>query len=136
MRSIKQVWRFSLGEGAVEGFKDNRHEIMTFGTLDLLESLDVVVLRTVHNRKNLRFELSFVSRPLTARARVERFQRNFLSHKEPAVVFWLFEVSNSDRPSKLKLELSLAASRRPEQETRKKIPYHLKLHSVHEMADN
>ena len=40
-------------DGPIKCFEDDRHEIVTLGAFDLLEGLDVVVLGSVHDRKDL-----------------------------------------------------------------------------------
>ena len=53
-----------LYDGSIKCFKDDCHEIMTFGAFDLLEGLDVVVLRAVHDREDLGDEAGFTAGPL------------------------------------------------------------------------
>lgn len=48
---------------------------MTLGTFDLLEGLDIFMFRTVHDGKDLRDELIFISGPLASGAGVKWFQR-------------------------------------------------------------
>ena len=55
------------GDLTVERFKNNRNQIMALGAFNLLESLDVVMLRAIHNRKNLGEEVVFFPGPLTTR---------------------------------------------------------------------
>ena len=55
-----------LDDRAVKRLKDDRHKIVTLGTLDLLESLDVVVLGAVHDREDLGNEAGLTAGPLTS----------------------------------------------------------------------
>ena len=55
-----------LDDRAVKRFKDDRDEIVTLGTFDLLEGLDVVVLGAVHDRENLGNEAGFTAGPLAS----------------------------------------------------------------------
>ena len=54
-----------LYDGSIKCFKDDRHEVMTFGAFDLFEGLDVVMLGAVHDRKDLGNEAGFTAGPLT-----------------------------------------------------------------------
>lgn len=63
-----------LSDTAVEGFKDNRHEIVTLGTFDLFEGLDVFILGAVHDGKNFSNKMRFIPGPLTTRTCVEWLQ--------------------------------------------------------------
>jgi hypothetical protein len=56
-----------LNDGPVKCFEDDRHEIMTFGAFDLLESLDVIVFGAVHDRENFGDETNLAAGPLTSR---------------------------------------------------------------------
>ncbi len=42
-----------LNDRAVQRFEDDRYEIVTLGTFDLLEGLDVFVFGAVHDREYL-----------------------------------------------------------------------------------
>ncbi len=55
-----------LNDGPVKCFEDDRHEIVTFGAFDLLESLDIIVFGAVHDRENLSDETSLTAGPLTS----------------------------------------------------------------------
>jgi len=54
-----------FGDLAVKGLEDDRHKVVTFGALYLLKGLDILMLRAVHNGKNLCHEVGFVTGPLT-----------------------------------------------------------------------
>ena len=62
-----------FGDCAVQSFEYNSHEVMAFGAFDLLEGLDVLLLRPVHDREDLCHEVRFIARPLTAGAVIQRF---------------------------------------------------------------
>ena len=53
-----------LDDRAVKRFKDDRDEIVTLGTFDLLEGLDVVMLGAVHDREDFGDEACFTAGPL------------------------------------------------------------------------
>ena len=54
-----------LYDGSVKCLEDDRDEIVTLGTFDLFEGLDVVVLGAVHDREDLGNEAGFTAGPLT-----------------------------------------------------------------------
>ena len=53
-----------LYDGSIKCFKDDCHEIMTFGAFDLLESLNIVVFGAIHDRENLSNEARLIAGPL------------------------------------------------------------------------
>jgi hypothetical protein len=53
-----------FNDRAVKRLEDDGHEIVALGAFDLFECLDVVVLRAVHDRKDLGDEASFIAGPL------------------------------------------------------------------------
>ena len=59
-----RVVRRLLDDGSVQCLEDDRHKIVTFGAFDLLKSLDVIVLRAVHDREDLGDEACFTAGPL------------------------------------------------------------------------
>ena len=64
----------SLRDGPVKCFKNDGHEIVTLGAFDLLEGLDIFMLRAVHDGKNLCDEAGLISRPVASRTGIKRFQ--------------------------------------------------------------
>ena len=55
-----------LYDGSVKCLEDDRDEIVTLGTFDLFEGLDVVVLGAVHDREDLGNEAGFTAGPLAS----------------------------------------------------------------------
>ena len=60
-----------FSDRSVERLENDGHEIMTFGALDLLEGLDVLVLGAVEDGKNFCDEVGFVTRPVAACACIQ-----------------------------------------------------------------
>ena len=90
-RSLKNGYKNSPTEIAdglgcdrpIQSFKDDRDQIVAFGTFDLLKGLDVGVFRTVHNGENFGDEMIFITGPLARGAIVKRLHRdNSLFFKE------------------------------------------------------
>ncbi len=48
---------------------------MALGAFDLLEGLDIFMLRAVEDGKNFRDEVRFVSRPMTTCTSIKRLQK-------------------------------------------------------------
>ena len=65
-------------DGAVERFKNDGDQIMTFGAFNLFEGLNVVMFGAVHNRKDFRDKTGFFSRPVTSRTSIKRFHNRSL----------------------------------------------------------
>ena len=55
-----------LYDGPIKCFKDDRHEVMTFGAFDLFESLDIIMFGTIHDREDLSDEARFTAGPLAS----------------------------------------------------------------------
>lgn len=67
MKSSKRLAeKVLLGDRAVQGLENNRDEIMALRAFDLLEGLNVVVFRAVHDRKDFCHEAGFITRPTAA----------------------------------------------------------------------
>ena len=62
----RQIHGGSFRDRAVEGLKNNRHQIVALGTFDLFEGLDIFVFGAVHDRKDFGDEMGFIARPLAA----------------------------------------------------------------------
>ena len=56
-----------LDDRAVKRLEDDGDEIVTLGAFDLLESLDIIVFRTVHDREDLGNKAGFTTGPLASR---------------------------------------------------------------------
>jgi len=64
-----RVWRFAvpgegeeelLYDGSVKRLEDDCDKIMTLGTFDLFEGLNIVVFRAVHDGEDLGHEVRFI----------------------------------------------------------------------------
>ena len=65
----------SLYDRSVKCFEDDRDEVVTLGTFDLFEGLDVVVFGAVHDGEDLGDEGVFATGPLAGLTHIRGFHR-------------------------------------------------------------
>ncbi len=78
----------------IQRFKNDGDQIVALGAFDLFEGLNIIVFGAVHDGKNFRDEMSFVSGPLATGTSVERLQKNLVVRRV---------IMKPYRPCKIKL---------------------------------